>query len=224
MESEDRHRDPLKEGIAAAIAEDWEDARRHLWRAVNDSPQKEIAWMWLSKVSENLDEHQFSLARALAINPDNRRARLSLEISRADPEAAARPRARGRCLICGLAYAQPSESCARCRCVTHLDIPEIFLQPLGVDRPLVRRALRRVETGVVKNEEKRLLILALAHLNLGEPCQAQAPLRALARLRPNDLAIRRAIEVISGQLADIQVDSPFETEAVDRPTPEELLS
>ncbi len=222
MESEDRHRDPLKEGIAAAIAEDWELARRHLWQAVNDSPQKELAWMWLSKVSENLDEHEFSLARALAINPDNRRARLSLEISRADPEAAARPPARGRCLICGLAYAQLSESCARCRCVILLEVPEVFLQPLDVERRLVHRALRRVESGAVKNQEKRLRILALIYLNLGELCQALPPLHALAQLCPDDLPVRRTIEVISGQLADIQVESGFETEVVDRPTPEEL--
>lgn len=224
MSYEDPPRDPLKEGIAATIAEDWERARRFLWQAVSESPRREIAWLWLSKVSENLDEFQFCLAKAVSLNPENRRARMSLEISRSDPRASARPPARGRCLICGLAYAQPAECCSRCRCVTSFDCPEVFLQPLDVDRELVRRALRRVELGAVKNHEKGLRIEALCRLNLGEPCEALGPLRILAVMRPGESLVRRVIEVISGTLDDIQIESGFETEAVDRPTPEELGS
>lgn len=222
MDSENRPKNALKMGIAAAIEEDWEAARRHLWQAVTESPRNEVAWMWLSKVSENLDEHQFSLAQALALNPENRRARSELETSRADPGAAGRPMARGWCLICGLGFAQESEICARCRCITHFDDPGVFLQPLEVERGLVRKILKRLDGASALNQEERLRILALARLNLGELCQALSPLEALERIVPEDTAVKAVIATVRGELSGIEIESGFETEVVDRPSGDEL--
>ena len=222
MDSENQPVNSLKQGIGAAIEEDWETARRFLWQAVTENPRNEVAWMWLAKVSENLDEHQFSLAQALALNPENRRARSELETSRADPEAAGRPAARGWCLICGLGFAQESTSCARCRCVTELDDPKVFLQPLEVERGLVRKILKRLDGASAMDQEERLRVLALARLNLGELCEALSPLEALERLVPGDATVKAMIATIREQLSGIQIESGFETEVVDRPAEEDL--
>lgn len=222
MDSEHHAVNPLKEGIAAAIEEDWERARRFLWQAVTESPRNEVAWMWLSKVAENLDEHEFSLAQALALNPANRRARTGLETSRADPKASGRPAARGWCMICGLGFAQPTEVCARCRCVLSFSDPAVFLSPLDVERGLVRKILKRLDGASAMDQEERLRVLSLARLNLGEICEALGPLEALAQLVPGDDEVRAMILVVKEQLSGIEIESGFETEVVDRPSSEEL--
>ena len=224
MVFEDPPRNPLKEGISAAIEEDWERARRCLWQAVTDNPRNEVAWMWLAKVSENLDEHQFSLAKALALNPENRRARAELETSHAAPEQQKRPSARGWCLVCGLGFAQPTEVCARCRCITRLDQPEVFLQPLQVERGLVRKIAKRLQGASAMDQAERLRVLALARLNLGEICEALGPLEALQKLEPDDTDLDRMVAVVREQLAGIEIESGFETDVVDRPHPADLRS
>ncbi|MEM8996557.1 MAG: tetratricopeptide repeat protein [Acidobacteriota bacterium] len=65
-------------------------------------------------------------------------------------------------------------------------------------------------------------VLALARLNLGDLSEALSVLRELCRLDPRDEAVRLQLLAVSGQLEGIHVESGFETEAVERPTREEL--
>ncbi|MEO1086547.1 MAG: tetratricopeptide repeat protein, partial [Acidobacteriota bacterium] len=71
-------------------------------------------------------------------------------------------------------------------------------------------------------DAKGLRVLAMAHLNLGDLSEALPVLRELARLAPRDEAVRIQLLAVSSQLEEIHIESGFETEAVERPTREEL--
>jgi hypothetical protein len=73
----------LSEGQAAAKRGDKETARRLLTQLVEQDPQNEQAWMWLSGVVSDPEEQQICLENVLVINPNNVKARKGLEYLRA---------------------------------------------------------------------------------------------------------------------------------------------
>ncbi len=66
--------DRLQQAIALAQAGQHSDARRLLEEVVAADPQQALAWMWLATVARDRDERVRCLARALALEPDNRAA------------------------------------------------------------------------------------------------------------------------------------------------------
>ncbi len=68
----------LNTGIAAARGGDYEQARPLLVKASELKPTDALPWLWLSTVTEDLDEQRDYLERALAADPTNAAARRSL--------------------------------------------------------------------------------------------------------------------------------------------------
>lgn len=219
--------DPLKLGLKAAVAGDTAAARIHFWRVVAADPRHELAWQWLAKVAENRGEQEFCLARALALDPGNERRRLSLLLAQKENQEGerasrkAKPSAVGLCRFCELPWAEEPDRCARCRAVLRLADPHVFFEPLDVDTRLLGRFIdRQLKAGRLDHRAQRSMALAL--LNMGDLFEAVARLRELAEFDPRDEQIRAMLLAVSGQLEAIQIDSGFETEAVDRPSLEEL--
>lgn len=65
----------LEAGIAAAKAGETTMARRMLRHVVQEAPESERAWLWLSQVAETPEERRACIDRVLAINPDHAVAR-----------------------------------------------------------------------------------------------------------------------------------------------------
>lgn len=68
----------LEHGIAAAKANRKAEAERLLRRVVEQEPENEMAWLWLSAVVVGIDRQRESLFRVLRINPNNTFARHGL--------------------------------------------------------------------------------------------------------------------------------------------------
>ncbi len=68
----------LAQGIAAARTGEKGTARRLLSQAVQQNPDSETAWLWLSGVLDTPQARIFCLHRVLALNPDNEAARRGL--------------------------------------------------------------------------------------------------------------------------------------------------
>ena len=64
----------LQQGVAALDAGDKALARRLFGRAIQEDPQSEQAWLWLSGAVESDKERLMCLNKVLAINPDNEMA------------------------------------------------------------------------------------------------------------------------------------------------------
>jgi len=64
----------LQQGVAALEAGDKALARRLFGRAIQEDPQSEQAWLWLSGAVESDKERLMCLNKVLAINPDNEMA------------------------------------------------------------------------------------------------------------------------------------------------------
>lgn len=69
----------LKQGIEAARARDFSTARTLLEQVVARDERNEIAWFWLAAVVESAEEKRAYLAKVIAINPHNERARRLME-------------------------------------------------------------------------------------------------------------------------------------------------
>jgi DNA-directed RNA polymerase subunit RPC12/RpoP len=83
-------RELLTRGIASARAKDNDEARFYLeWvlRTDADRQQKAQAWLWLSGLTDDLDERRNCLEEALALDPSNMKARRGMAIlqGRLDP-------------------------------------------------------------------------------------------------------------------------------------------
>ena len=69
----------LNAGIAAARANQREQARELLKVVCADEPNNENAWLWLAGVSDKPEEASANLQQVLRLNPNNQRAKAGLE-------------------------------------------------------------------------------------------------------------------------------------------------
>ncbi|NDJ85079.1 MAG: hypothetical protein GYB66_04260 [Chloroflexi bacterium] len=91
--AQDRAKQLLQQGIAAAKAGNKAQAFQALQQVVKIEPQNETAWLWLSSVARNDQERIFCLRHILEINPNNELAIKGLQamgISPAPPQQQAR--------------------------------------------------------------------------------------------------------------------------------------
>lgn len=72
----------LEQGIAALQAGDKMRARRLLSRAINQDPQDERGWLWLSGTMDRDEDRLQCLQQVLAINPENHAARRGVDALR----------------------------------------------------------------------------------------------------------------------------------------------
>lgn len=79
----------IKEGIAALKGGNRTEAKQALMKAVEINQQSEQAWLWLSAVSDTVDQRELCLENVLTLNPANEKARKGLEETR--KEKAAKP-------------------------------------------------------------------------------------------------------------------------------------
>ncbi len=79
----------LREGIAAAKSGQRERAYDLLRQVVEEDEENVLAWLWLSGVSDSLDDREICLENVLALDPTNEAARKGLAWVREQKEAAA---------------------------------------------------------------------------------------------------------------------------------------
>lgn len=78
MAQQRRLEQQLKAGIRAAQQGDKDKAREILEEVVKQSPNNEVAWIWLASVMTTTSARRVCLERVLKINPKNERARQAL--------------------------------------------------------------------------------------------------------------------------------------------------
>lgn len=71
--------DLFREAVKAAHNGDEAKAREYLQELLLGQPRHELGWIWLSKVSPDLDEKIEALETAVTINPDRKETKLALE-------------------------------------------------------------------------------------------------------------------------------------------------
>lgn len=142
----------LEAGIAAAKVGRKQEAERLLRQVIENDPDNEFAWLWLSSVVSGIDRQRECLHQVLEINPNNSYARHGLAfLSRLRPgqefRAADAPWVDGleevirtkappqRCSRCGAMNPDWARSCGRCGAV---------LQPVDIVESV--RAEERVRT------------------------------------------------------------------------------
>src|SRR5512139_2229475 len=69
-------------GIASAKAGNYRLAQAFFKKVVRTNPHHEGAWLWLSEVLEDPDDIAYCLEAVLAINPNNEKARVGLDVVR----------------------------------------------------------------------------------------------------------------------------------------------
>jgi tetratricopeptide (TPR) repeat protein len=83
--AQDRVKQLLQQGIAAAKAQQKDQAHQILQRVVKLDPRNEVGWLWLSSVARNPQEQIFCLKQLYAINPNSEMAIKGLQALGIDP-------------------------------------------------------------------------------------------------------------------------------------------
>ena len=83
--AQDRAKQMLQQGIAAAKAGQKPQAFEILQRVVKLDPQNETAWLWLSSVARSQQERVFCLRQLYSVNPNNELAIKGLQALGIDP-------------------------------------------------------------------------------------------------------------------------------------------
>ncbi len=71
--------DNLRQAITLARAGDKTSARKILEALIEQDPQNEMAWIWMTDTTDSPEERRYCLEIALSINPNNVAAKKGLE-------------------------------------------------------------------------------------------------------------------------------------------------
>lgn len=209
----------LQAGIGAAQAGDKPAARRLLRAVVEQDPQHEMGWLWLSSVAAEPREAAEALEQVIKINPKNDRAAEGLKYFRHQAAAAAAPAPAPapaqapapssssskvaklpgacHCPFCGAESPAVVERCASCRAVLTLTQPDALLANDQVNRDVVNAAVQKLEAQVrARADFQMYALLGMAHANLRQYDQAVKYLHAAIRQRPADPTFRNQVAAI----------------------------
>ncbi len=199
MTAPDGKVDLLRQGIERNREGDKAGARRLFEQLAEARPDHETVWLWLASVAPDAAASAGYLEKALEVDPGNQQARGWLE--RLRPRTAERSGA-WRCPLCSQSFTARPGRCARCRAELELsDLEPFFAEPAPeLDRELIEDAIERARADVALSAQQRHRILAFAYLNLRQYQKALRQLSAWAALRPNDIALERAVEGLTERL------------------------
>ena len=204
----------LHTGIAEFRAGNRQRAQELLTRATQLDPTQEMSWLWLAKVADKPSDALTALNRALAINPNNARARAGLDWYQAQVNA------EPPCPLCRTTSPRGTTSCRACGALLTLaDLPVWQARlPMAADR--LQRAAARFEAVLLKRPDAPThLAMALVFLNGKMFDRAAHHLRsALQRedrqnAKASDRETRRLVETLLWQIEEAPSSGKFERPA-----------
>jgi len=173
----------LQAAYAEIKADNKAKAREYLGPVIREEPSNEQAWMGMAVAAENPLQAIDALEQILSINPNNEKARRSLDEYRS--QAGIRTQT-WQCPLCGTTAAQPQNVCTRCRAVLTLEDPRALLGS-HADRGLMTEAIERLEEETAhKGDFINIFCLGIAHINMGQFDRGMPYLESATRIPPID--------------------------------------
>jgi twitching motility two-component system response regulator PilG len=188
----------LEAGIAAAKANQREEARGLLRKVCAADPTSEAGWLWLAGVTDDPSESIRHLERALQLNPTNERAKAGLDYFRSKV-----PTLTWSCPICEARAETKNTTCPSCRAILDLSEGDAAIGNGNADGEKIRGGAARL-TAKVKTQPDfdSYFALGMALLNLGKPDDAVVHFQAARKLRPADALFSAHLSVLERALAD----------------------
>ena len=199
----------LQAGIGAAQAGEKPAARRFLKAVVEQDPQHEMGWLWLSSVAADPHDAVDALEQVLKINPKNERAADGLKYFKsqmaAAPAAGARPSSTKtaklpgpcQCPYCGAGSPSVVERCESCQAVLTLTQPDALLTNDKVNRDVMTAAVQKLEDQVrTRADFQTYVLLGMGYANLRQYDPAVKYLHAAIRQRPADPTLRNQVSAV----------------------------
>ena len=174
-------------------------ARRFLLAVLDSDRRHEQAWMGLAVVAETNAEVCHALEQVLEINPNNDKARRSLDEYR----AALGPADGATCPMCHAPHPRPLAACPSCRAVLSLENPDEALRGRA-DPAVLARAIAAYDKAVARAPDfANHLYLGLAYLNSAGGLERALPhLAAASHLRPDDAPLADRVRHLRRRLAE----------------------
>jgi len=179
-------------------------AREYLGPVIREEPSNEQAWMGMAVAAENPVEAIDALEQILSINPNNEKARRSLDEYRT--QAGIRSQT-WQCPLCSTTAPQPQNICARCRAVLTLEDPRALLSSRA-DRGLMAEAIVRLEDETAhRGDFINIFCLGMAHINIGRVDRGMPYLESATRIAPIDQHLVDQVRQLRDRIARSQSGS-----------------
>jgi twitching motility two-component system response regulator PilG len=177
--------DLLDEAIRMAEGRHFKRAKLLLTKIIKQDSRNHIAWLWFSRIAENLKTLEATLKNAARIAPkDSDIAEEIRKFSKAKSRSIEEPFS--RCPYCWYPLEKDIIKCPHCK--SHLFIHTLFfeLKHLG-EKSILKKAIERYSrvTEREKNQQARYW-LGLAYLNMDKNEEALNQLDLAAKLDPKD--------------------------------------
>lgn len=208
----------LSEAVLAIKLGERDLARSILADLLQQEPEHEQALLWYAALARTAQEGIRILERLLAIHPQNKQARTTLEMLRLNTAAAAAGTAGdsqaqpagNRAVVCPLCdYVEGGDPvrCGRCGAVHDLNDLRTLAQPHASNEQLLLAGVQRWEQAERHSRSfDGQLNLAKAYLNLHRSNDAIAHLRNAVELRPDAHKVRKTLAQLRSRKLVLAVD------------------
>ncbi len=198
--------DLLYQGIRRAESNEDKQSQQILATILKEDARNGEAWLWYSRVSDNIKAVIASLENAKILLKDNQEVieedrKLQQTFERGCPKTGVIK----HCPFCWTPYAGKPEICPYCK--AHLSIrPSILKGKNGSNHEVLDQAIHRYTRIVlVEKKPKVHFNLALAHLNRGNLEEALDQLYRTRKLEPDNTEYKQQLKLLLDHMANIEL-------------------
>jgi tetratricopeptide (TPR) repeat protein len=211
MQDTPRATELLKQGIAAAKAGRKEEARQALLHVIELDERNERAWLWLSGVTDSIEDQRVCLENVLTINPDNPYARQGLR--HLDSQAAAAPSSGESCPRCKSPVPASGKTCPNCGQILIVACPSCgaYVEVEHVVCPDCGQFL-----GDFRDGAHYYLVLAQAYLDKQQFALAQETITLAEAKAPDDPQVLQAVAALHEKMGHTDLAVATYQRAIER--------
>ncbi|MFO7607430.1 MAG: response regulator [Desulfurivibrionaceae bacterium] len=211
--SQSNEEDPkklIKRAIDQANAGHWSSAYKILAKLLKTNPKISLAWLWLSRTSENLKTIDVSLKNAATIAPESADIKGDIEkLKSAVNAGCGEADSLKHCPFCWAPVIPDKTSCHYCN--AHINIHEDFFHSMffssnkAPDLEIIESSFKRFNKAKAKEPDNPhpCFFLAMAHINLNQWKEALLELEQTREIGP-DNPYQRHLEILTDFNADLE--------------------
>ncbi|MEN8135499.1 MAG: response regulator [Thermodesulfobacteriota bacterium] len=205
--------DILYQAVRRAEANEDTTAQQMLATLLKQNPRNPDAWLWYSRVTDNVKAIEAALENAAILAKDNAEIieeakKLQLAFASGCPKTGEI----SHCPFCWTPYGGKLEVCPYCKAYFLISPGMLKDKKKGVDANLINKAIHRYTRIIlVEKKHKVHFNLALAHLNRNQWEEGLDQLYKTKTLQPDNKLYRQQLKILLDHMANIELPPTSET-------------
>ncbi len=200
-------RDLLYQAIRRAEANENKQAQQMLATLLKQNPRNSVAWLWYSRVTDNIKAVEAALDNAKILaenNPEVAEEIKKLQV--AYENGCSKSTAIRHCPFCRTPYVESPESCAHCKAYFRITPAMLRSPKKQVNKEIIDLAIHRYTKIILVEKKPRIHFnLALAHLNRNQWEEGLDQLYKTRKMDPDNEQCRRQLNLLLDHMANVEL-------------------